>query len=186
MRKILQVLLFLCFVSPIAGTSMPAQAMAPYVYQIRAFLLKHKKPTKKRLLLVSPKASANLVDLTTDRKQSNLVRVRAISALVLFKNESVFRVLRSMIFDPLETNKVRGAAMTNIGVFHGHHVVGILRQFILSKTRMFRLSAARGLAKLDTYESCAVLRAALVRETNLDAKMVLDRLYGQCVKGGKK
>jgi len=187
MKKFMDFVPVLLCVFLVTGTAIPLTAkVSPYVYHVRKLLQKNDKPSKSRLLWVSQNAPKILLDLATDRKESNLVRTRAIRALMLFKTYGIFKVLRAMIFDPLEPKKVRAAAMSNIGGFHGRHVVGILKQFILSPTDIFRVSAATGLAKLSTHQACAVIRAALIKETDLETKMGLDNLYEKCIKRGGK
>jgi len=183
MKKLTDISCFLLFFVLISGAATSVQAGA---YEIRNVLVNYKKPTKKRLLWAAKDAPDQLINLATDRNESKLLRVKAIESLVLFKNNAIFQTLRVMIFDSLEPNEVRAAAMRNIGLFHDRNVVGILKQFILSKKRLFRLNAVRGLAVLGTFKACSVIRAALTRETDLNIKIVMDRLYSRCNKGGAK
>ena len=172
----------------VAGISWAKHEVDPHLYQIRRVLVKDANPTKKRLLWFSKKARENLVNLATDRKESKLVRTRAILALRYFATPGTFRVLRTMTFDPNEPAAVRGAAMDVLGVFSDPGVVGILKQFVLSGNPVFRLNAARGLARNGSPEACAAIQQALVRERDLDIKMKLDHLSQVCgkQKGGGK
>ena len=157
-----------------------------YKTQVRQQLLRYEKPTKKQLLWASKEAKKHLIDLATDRRESVLVRVKAVKALYLFKDEDTYRVLRGLVFDPLEPRKVRGAAMQTIGFFKNWPVLRILKQFVLGHDRLFRLSAAQGLDRVGSPEACNILMDAMAREEDLDTKVRLNMLYDRCIKGGKQ
>ena len=168
-----------------AALLIPAVAYAepdPRLYQVREALQKHKSITKRQLLWISANARENLVNLASDRKESKVVRTRAIHALRYFTNKGTFRVLRTMIFDPIEPAAVRAAAMETLGYFNDPGVVGILKQFLLSAEPKFRLNAARGLAKQGSKEACSAILQALAKETVLSVKLKLDALSQECSK----
>ena len=160
----------------------------PRLFQVREALKKHRTLTKRQLLWISKHARTNLVNLATDRKETNLIRVRAIRALGLFADKGTFRVLRAMVFDPVEPREIRAASMEALGVFRDPGVVGILKQFLLSETPEFRLNAARGLAKNGSKDACSAILQALAKERILDLKLKLDALSQACLKhkGGEQ
>ena len=169
----------ICAVSLLVGGPVWAKT-DPALEQVKSELLKHKHSTKKRLLWVSGHARKNLINLATNRRETNTVRVRAIQALAGFQDKGTFRVLRELIFNPIEPRPVRAAAMEVLGEFHNTQVVGILKQFVLSDNPDFRLNAARGLERQGSEEACGILLQALSREQDLTIKEGLDRLFNMC------